>query len=72
MLDIQENAVVVPRKAVSIEKGGAYIWVMRSDETVEKRFIELGSELDNRIVVERGLGKKILLLRKDIINYLQE
>ena len=62
LLDIQENAVVVPRKAVSIEKGGAYIWVMRSDETVEKRFIELGSELDNRIVVERGLGKKDIIV----------
>ena len=62
LLDIQEDAVVVPRKAVSIEKGGAYIWVMRSDETVEKRFIELGSELDNRIVVERGLGKKDIIV----------
>ena len=35
---------------------------MRSDETVEKRFIELGSELDNRIVVERGLGKKDIIV----------
>ncbi|MCH5328362.1 MAG: efflux RND transporter periplasmic adaptor subunit [Coprobacter sp.] len=62
LLNIQEGAIVVPRKAVSIEKGGAYIWVVRSDETVEKRFIELGSELDNRIIVERGLGKEDVIV----------
>lgn len=56
LLDVQEEAVVVPSKAVVIEKGGAYIFVERPDETVEKRFIEIGPEMDNRIVVERGLA----------------
>ncbi len=55
LLDVIENATVVPTKAVIIEKGGAYIYVMRRDSTVEKRFIELGPELENRTVVERGL-----------------
>ena len=47
--------VVVPLKAVTIEKGGAYIYVMRRDSTVERRFIELGPEFGNKVVVERGL-----------------
>lgn len=62
LLDVRENATVVPSKAIIIEKGGAYIYVLRNDSTVEKRFIELGPELENRMVVERGLmpGEEIV------------
>lgn len=56
LLDVRENAVVVPSKAVVIEKGGAYVYVVRRDSTFEKRFIETGPEVANRTVVERGLG----------------
>ncbi len=45
LLDVREGALVVPMKAVTIEKGGAYIYTMRKDDTVEKRFIELGPEV---------------------------
>lgn len=57
LLDVRENAVVVPSKAIVIEKGGAYIFVVRRDGIVEKRFVELGPEVDNNTVIERGLGK---------------
>ncbi len=56
LLDVREDAIVVPHKAVIIEKGGAYIYVMKRDSVVEKRFIELGPEVENKMVVERGLG----------------
>lgn len=56
LLDVRENAVVVPSKAVVIEKGGAYVYVVRRDSTFEKRFIETGPVVGNRTVVERGLG----------------
>lgn len=56
LLDVRENATVVPQKALIIEKGGAHIFVMRKDSTVERRFIELGPEFQNNIVVERGLS----------------
>ena len=55
VLDVRENATVVPLKSVIIEKGGAYVFVMRRDSTVERRFIELGPEFQNQVVVERGL-----------------
>lgn len=56
LLDVRENATVVPAKAIIMEKGGAYIYVLRQrDSTVEKRFIELGPEFENNVVVERGL-----------------
>ena len=37
LLDVREDAVVVPSKAIEIEKGGAYIYVVRPDSIVEKR-----------------------------------
>lgn len=58
LLDVKEHATVVPLKSVIIEKGGAYIYVMRRDSTVERRFIELGPEFQNQVVVERGLAPK--------------
>lgn len=57
LMDVHENAIVVPTKSLVIEKGGAYIFVVRPDSIVEKRFIELGPEVQNKVVVERGLGK---------------
>ena len=57
LLDVREQAITVPIKAMVIEKGGAYVFVMRPGSIVEKRFIEIGPEIDNKIVVERGLAK---------------
>lgn len=56
LLDVLEDVMVVPQKAVSIEKGGAFIYVVRADSVVEKRYVETGLEQNNRIVVVRGLS----------------
>ena len=63
LLDIREDAVVVPTKALVTEKDGAYIFVLRNDGIAEKRFIELGPETGNMTVVERGLlpGEQIVV-----------
>lgn len=63
LLDVREDAVVVPTKAVEIEKDGSYIFVLRNDNIVERRFIELGPETGNNVVVERGLlpGEQIVV-----------
>ena len=55
LLDVREGAVAVPQKAITIEKGGAYIFVMRRDSIVERRFVEVGPEFGNNTVIERGL-----------------
>ena len=55
LLDVRENAVAVPTKAITIEKSGTYIFVVKRDGTVEKRFIQTGPEVGNVTVVERGL-----------------
>ena len=55
LLDVREKAVVVPTKAIIIEKGGAYIFVVRTDSVAERRMVELGPEVGNNVIIERGL-----------------
>ena len=55
LLDVRERATVLPKKSLIVDKGGAYVYIMRRDSTAEKRFVELGPELENTVVVERGL-----------------
>lgn len=63
LLDVRENAVVVPTKAIVTEKTGSYIFVLRRNNIVEKRFVEIGPENGNDTVVERGLlaGEQIVV-----------
>ena len=63
LLDVGEDATIIPTKSVVIEKGGAYVFVIRPDSIAERRMIELGPEVDNRVIVERGVvpGEKIVV-----------
>lgn len=63
LLDVRENTVVVPTKALVTEKSGAYIFVLRHNGTVERRYVELGPEVGNYTVIERGLlaGEEIVV-----------
>ena len=54
--DVLTNAVNVPSKALEIERGGAYIYVVRPDSVVERRFVGTGPETGNNVIIERGLS----------------
>lgn len=56
LMDVRSQAIEIPAKAVEIEKGGAYVYVVRPDSIVERRFVETGPELGNDIIIERGLA----------------
>ena len=56
LLDVREKAIVVPTRALVVEKGGSFVYVMRRDRIVEKRFIETGPEVPNGVIAERGLA----------------
>ena len=62
LLDVRENAIIVPKKALVIEKGGAFVFVVRQDNIVEKRFVEIGPEIKNNVIVERGLGSNEMII----------
>lgn len=57
LLDVRDNAIVAPSRALEIEKGGAFIYVVRPDSVVERRYVEIGPEIENNTVIERGLAK---------------
>lgn len=56
LMDVREQAIIVPSKAVEVEKGAAFVYIVRPDNIVERRFIETGPEIGNRIIIERGLA----------------
>lgn len=56
LMDVRPEAIRVPSKALVIEKGGAYIYVVRPDSIVEKRFVETGPEVENSTIIERGIS----------------
>lgn len=57
LLDVRERSIVVPRKALSIESGGGFIYIIRKDGIAEKRYVQTGPEIGNNVVIERGLGE---------------
>lgn len=62
LMDVRENAIAVPTKALIVENGGAYLYVVRANNTLEKRYVETGPEVGNNTVIERGLaaGERIV------------
>ena len=62
LLDVRENTVAVPTKAITIEKSGSFIYVVKADASVEKRFIQTGPEVENTTIVERGLNPNEIIV----------
>lgn len=60
---IRSGALLVPEKARMIEQGGAYVFVLLSDGTAERRFIEEGGRHGAMIIVDQGLiaGEKVIV-----------
>jgi len=61
-LTTQPNAVVVPSQAIQTGQQGQYVFVVKSDLTVEPRPITDGRTLDGETVIENGLqaGEKVV------------
>lgn len=55
LMDVRENAIAIPTKAIDVQKGGAYIYIVKPDSVVERRFVETGPEIGNSTIIERGL-----------------
>lgn len=55
LLDMRADAVQIPAKAIVVEKGAAFVYVVLPDSFVEKRFVETGPETGNNVIIERGL-----------------
>lgn len=58
----QPSAIVVPSQAIQTGQSGQFVFVVKSDLTVEARPVVVGRSLDGETVVEKGLvpGEKIV------------
>lgn len=56
LMDVREEAIAIPAKALEVEKGASYIYVVKPDSVVERRYVEQGPEFDNSVIIERGLA----------------
>jgi multidrug efflux system membrane fusion protein len=54
-LAVNRNTVVVPSKAISSGQNGDYVYVVKSDNTVESRTVVPGTTFQGYTVVEKGL-----------------
>jgi len=55
-LTTQRGAVVVPSQAVQIGQDGAFVYVVKADQTVEARPVEAGTRFDQGTVIQSGLA----------------
>lgn len=57
LLEKVQNALLIPEEAVSIGQKGKYVYVLRSDSTVELRHIEAGMRFENNMrLITKGLN----------------
>jgi multidrug efflux system membrane fusion protein len=57
ILSVRQDAVVVPAQTVMQGPQGAYIYVIKPDDTVERRSVQVASSDENLAVVEKGLAR---------------
>lgn len=55
-LTTEKGAVVIPTKAVQTGQQGQFVFVVKSDSTVEYRPVSVGRTFENEIVVAKGLS----------------
>jgi multidrug efflux system membrane fusion protein len=61
-LTMQPDAIVVPSQAVQAGQSGVYVFVIKSDLTVESRPVVVDRSLDGESVIEKGLqpGERVV------------
>ena len=55
-LDTVRKALLVPAEAVQAGQNGQMVYVVKKDQTVEPRPVQVGANNGNRIMVEKGLA----------------
>lgn len=54
-LGSQPNVAVVPSQSIMTTQNGQYVFVVKSDKTVESRAVTVGQALNGETVIEKGL-----------------
>jgi len=54
-LTMQQNAIVVPNQAVQTGQNGSFVYVVKTDRSVESRPVVTGIRVEQDLVVDKGL-----------------
>ncbi|NTS75579.1 efflux RND transporter periplasmic adaptor subunit [Catenovulum sp. SM1970] len=62
-LDEIDQALLLPEQAVRFEQSGSYVYAVLADNTIERRFVILGRNVEGQFLVQSGLshGEKVVL-----------
>ena len=62
-LEVRRNALLIPEECILIEQGGVYVYVVLPNNRVERRLIFVGSIIDGKMIVEKGLnsGEQLII-----------
>jgi len=71
VLDIEEEALLVPAEAVIPELSGYKVFVVGADGTAEQRIIEIGTRTDTQVQVISGLDEGDLVLTSGVMQVRQ-
>jgi membrane fusion protein, multidrug efflux system len=55
-LSAVENALVVPTRTVQVNQNGTFVFVVKDDQTVEMRPVEVGPQSTDVTVITKGVG----------------
>ncbi len=63
ILSVRHNAITVPEQTIMAGPSGSYVYVIRPDDTVERRDVQLASRQDGIAVIAKGLaaGEKVVV-----------
>lgn len=61
-LRMKRGAVVVPSSAIQVGQKGSYVYVLQPDHTVDMVLVETSEEIDNVIVVDKGLQTGMIVI----------
>ena len=63
VLDVQQNALLLPARAVQTGQQGTYVYVVQADSTAATRPVGLGRTIGDLVVVQNGLteGERVVL-----------
>jgi multidrug efflux system membrane fusion protein len=68
ILKIEENAILVPTTTVQVGQDGPYLYVLKSDHTVELRKVKVGQREQQNTLIESGLGKDEIVVSEGQLN----
>ena len=55
-LDTLNNATIVPSEAIQAGQRGQFVYVVKQDQSVERRDVTLGPTIDNRVIIAKGVA----------------